>query len=128
MNLFIVWIHEDGQKELVTPPLDDTILAGLTRDSILELARNRLSQAWKVSERRITMSQIMNAAENDRLLEIFGTGTSGTVAPVRAIMYNGKDIQLPGKGIGPVAGCLQGWLEGIQYGDEPGHPWSVVLL
>ena len=128
MNLFIVWILEGGQKEIVTPPLDDTILAGLTRDSILELARNRLSQTWKVSERRITMSQIMSAAENHRLLEIFGTGTSGTVAPVRAIMYNGKDIKLPSKDIGPIAECLQGWLEGIQYGDEPGHPWSVLLL
>ena len=131
MNIFIAWILGNGQKELVTPPLDDTILAGLTRDSILVLARERLSsQGWKISKRRIKISELRNAADEGRLLEVFGTGTSGTIAPVRAISYDGKDIQLcfqPGKEIGPVAECLKGWIEEIQYGDVPEHPWSVVI-
>jgi len=49
MNLFVYWTNENGEKELVTPPLDGTILPGITRDSILNLAKS-LGE-FKVSER-----------------------------------------------------------------------------
>jgi branched-chain amino acid aminotransferase len=131
MNLFVAWINENGEKELVTAPLDGTILDGVTRDSVLSLARERLaSEGWKTSERKITMPQVRDAAKEGRLLEIFGAGTAAVVSPVKRIFYQGKDIEIlpPGKEAGPLAERMKNWIEGIQYGDEPGNPWSVVVL
>jgi branched-chain amino acid aminotransferase len=131
MNLFVAWTNEEGQKELVTAPLDGTILDGVTRDSILELARERLApEGWITSERKITMPQVRQAAEEGRLLEVFGAGTAAIVSPVRTIHYEGEDIQIPlqpGKEAGPLAERMKGWIEGIQYGEEPNNPWSVVV-
>ena len=128
-NLFVVWVNEQGEKELITAPLDGTILAGVTRDSILALARERLPD-YKVSEKFFTMAQIVKASEEDRLLEVFGAGTAVVTAPVKRIHYNGKDITVPlqeGKEAGVIAEKMVDWITGIQYGEEPGHPWSVVI-
>jgi branched-chain amino acid aminotransferase len=130
MNLFVAWANENGEKELVTPPLDGTILDGVTRDSILDLARERLEpEGWKTSERKITMPQVRQAAKEGRLLEVFGAGTAAIVSPVRKIHYEGEDIEIlpAGKEAGPLAERMKAWIEGIQYGDEPNNPWSVVV-
>ena len=131
MNLFVAWTNEDGVKELVTAPLDGTILDGVTRDSILELARERLTpEGWTTSERKVTMPEIRRAVQEGRLLEVFGAGTAAIVAPVRTIHYEGEDIQIPlqpGKEAGPLAERMKNWIEGIQYGEEPNHPWSYVV-
>jgi len=131
MNLFVAWTTEDGQKELVTAPLDGTILDGVTRDSVLTLARERLtSEGWKTSERKITMPEVRKAAEEGRLHEVFGSGTAAIVSPVRTIHYEGQDLEIPlqpGKEAGPLAERMKNWIEGIQYGDEPNNPWSVVV-
>ena len=131
MNLFVAWINEEGERELVTAPLDGTILDGVTRDSILDLSRDRLApKGWKTSERKITMPQVRKAAEQGRLLEVFGAGTAAIVAPVRTIHYEGEDIEvplLPGQEAGPLAALMKAWIEGIQYGEEPKNPWSVVV-
>ena len=69
--------------ELVTPPLEDVILPGVTRDSVLALAREHsagtlhipgLPSKLTVSERHITMGEVKKAAESHQLLEVFGTG------------------------------------------------------
>jgi branched-chain amino acid aminotransferase len=131
MNLFVAWKNEAGEKELVTAPLDGTILDGVTRDSILGLARERLKpEGWKTSERKVTMPDVRRAAEEGRLLEVFGAGTAAIVSPVRTIHYEGQDIEIPlqpGKEAGPLAERMKTWIEGIQYGDEPNNPWTVVL-
>ncbi|KXT14642.1 hypothetical protein AC579_3678 [Pseudocercospora musae] len=128
MNLFAAIQHKDGQKELMTAPLDGTILEGVVRDSVLTLAKERLGpQGWKVSERRFPMRELVEAANEGRLLEVFGSGTAATVSPVRAISYQGKlvDCGLPaGEEVGPIALQMKNWIEGIQYGEED-HPWSV---
>lgn len=71
--------------ELLTPPLEDVILPGVTRDSILSLARDHVSGKLKipglpdnlvVNERHITMKEVKEAGESGRLLEVFGAGTS----------------------------------------------------
>ena len=72
MNLFLFWINDDGKRELVTPPLDGTILPGVTRDSILELARTW--GEFEVSERKVTMPQVVQALKERRVLEMFGAG------------------------------------------------------
>ena len=83
MNLFVAWTNEKGEKELVTAPLDGTILDGVTRDSILALSRERLApEGWKTSERKITMPQVRQATEEGRLLEVFGAGTDGSYRAV----------------------------------------------
>lgn len=128
MNLFIALKDkETGQKELVTAPLDGTILEGVTRDSVLGLARERLVPAgWKVSERKITMPAVAEAAEEGRLIEVFGTGTAAVVSPVRSISYKGKLVECGLKDdeeAGEIALKMKNWIEGIQYGDED-HPWG----
>lgn len=128
-NLFVVWENETGQKEIITAPLDGTILPGVTRDSILSLARNRLPEC-QVSERLFTMPEVVKASEEGRLLEVFGAGTAVVTAPVKRIHYNGKDILVPlqdGKEAGPIAEKMVDWITGIQYGEEPENPWSVVV-
>ena len=72
MNLFLYWTNESGTRELVTPPLDGTILPGVTRDSILSLTKSW--NEFKVSERSVKMSEITKAIQEGRLLEMFGSG------------------------------------------------------
>merc|ERR1719341_2564823 len=78
----------DGIHELVTPPLSTgVILPGVTRRSIIEL-----TQTWsdlRVSERKITMGEVMEAQEDGRLLEMFGSGTAAVVSPVGGLHYGG---------------------------------------
>ncbi|KAL9535783.1 Branched-chain-amino-acid aminotransferase [Sphaerulina musiva] len=130
MNFFVAIQHKNGEKELMTAPLDGTILDGVVRDSVLALARERMvPQGWKISERRFHMRELAEAAKEGRLLEVFGSGTAATVSPVRAISYKGElvDCGLPaGKEFGPVVEQMKNWIEGIQYGEED-HPWSVVV-
>jgi branched-chain amino acid aminotransferase len=128
-NLFVVWKNEQGEKEIITAPLDGTILAGVTRDSILALARERLPE-FKVTEALFTMPQVVRAAKEGRLMEAFGAGTAVVTAPVKRIHYMGSDIDVPlqqGKEAGPIAEQMLQWITDIQYGREEGHPWSVII-
>ncbi|KAI9757348.1 MAG: branched-chain-amino-acid transaminase bat2 [Lichina confinis] len=127
MNFFAAIVDKKtGQNELVTAPLDGTILEGVTRDSILALARERLvPEGWKVSERKMTMHELAEAADEGRLLESFGSGTAAIVSPVRRIGWKGRDVfcGLPDdKEAGGLAIRLKDWIERIQYGEDE-HEW-----
>lgn len=126
MNLFTAWKDKNGNKELITAPLDGTILEGVTRDSVLELARERLGpEGWTVSERRYTMKEMKEAADEGRLLEVFGAGTAAIVSPVRDISWNGEMISCglkEGQEAGKITQTMKDWIESIQYG-EVDHPW-----
>lgn len=131
MNLFVAIKDKvTGEKELCTAPLDGTILDGVTRDTVLGLARERLvPEGWKVSERNVRMAEVDEASREGRLLEVFGSGTAAVVSPVRKIGWRGKlvDCGLPkGEEAGELAVRLKDWIEGIQYGDEK-HPWRYAL-
>jgi len=139
MNLFVVLRKDDGSVELVTPPLDDVILPGVTRDSVLYLARDHASgtnpirglpKDLTVSERYINMGEVVEAAKKGRLLEIFGTGTAAIVCPVERIGYEGKDIEVPtgegGQGIGDLANLFLTEIQGRQTGKIPSE-WGVVV-
>jgi branched-chain amino acid aminotransferase len=69
--------------ELITPPLKGTILPGVTRDSVLYLARN-----WglNVSERRITIDEVIKSCEDGTMKEVFATGTAAVISPVGALL------------------------------------------
>lgn len=83
MNLFIAFQKEGGGYELATPPLDGMILPGVTRDSVLTLAREHASgvrpiaglpKDLTVSERPVTMAEVKAASQSGKLAELFGAG------------------------------------------------------
>lgn len=131
MNVFAaIKNKETGQKELITAPLDGTILEGVTRDSILSLAREKLvPEGWLISERKYTMKDLAEASADGRLLEVFGSGTAAIVSPVRTISWKGKTVDCglkPEEESGELATKFKDWMEARQYGDEE-HEWSYVL-
>ncbi|KAL9122721.1 MAG: hypothetical protein Q9187_000721 [Circinaria calcarea] len=131
MNFFAaVRNKETGKNELVTAPLDGTILEGVTRESILELARERLvPEGWEVCERMFTMKELAEAADGGRLIEAFGSGTAAVVCPVRKISWRGRMVECgltDDQEAGELTVRIKGWMEAIQYGDEE-HPWSVKI-
>lgn len=130
MNFFAVFKTEDGKKELVTAPLDGTILEGVTRDSILSLARERLSKdEWIISERYCSINEIAEAAEKGNLVEAFGSGTAAIVSPIKEIGYDGKDIMvplLPGEQSGALTKQVLEWIQELQYGVVESD-WSRVI-
>ncbi|SMR64267.1 unnamed protein product [Zymoseptoria tritici ST99CH_3D1] len=138
-NFFLVWRSaETGRLELVTAPLEGRIiLEGVTRASILELAKERLSQsvdgleALDVVEKRFTMAEVVKAQEEGRLVEAFAAGTAFFVAPIGLIHYMKRDIVVPveGEETGVYAGAIKEWLVDIMYGrgEGVGHEWGVLV-
>ena len=131
MNFFVaIRDKETGKPELWTAPLDGMILDGVTRDSVLDLARERLvKEGWVIKERQFTMSELAEAADDGRLMEAFGTGTAAVVSPVRRIGWRGRMVECglkEAEEAGEVAKRMKAWIEGIQYGDEE-HEWSYKV-
>jgi branched-chain amino acid aminotransferase len=130
MNLFVYWKNKQGEVELITPPLDGMILPGVTRDSILALTREW--NEFKVTEGKVTMSEVTQAVQEGRMMEMFGAGTACIVSPVNGIRYMDKDIAIPldpldgNKQAGPLASRLNDLLLKIQYGQVESE-WSVVV-
>lgn len=94
MNCFIL-LKQGTKQELVTPPLTDgTVLPGVTRDSILKLARTWAGDLI-VSEREIRMEEFIDAHKNNRIIEAFGSGTAAIVAPISCINYRNVDYNIP---------------------------------
>ncbi|KAI0164380.1 branched-chain amino acid aminotransferase [Hypoxylon sp. FL1284] len=129
-NFFVVWKTKEGKTQLVTAPLDDRlILDGVTRRSILQLARERLTDEIEVVERKYTIREVMEANSEGRILESFAAGTAYFVCPVSLIHHRGQDVQIPmgkaGEG-GSLTLKLKGFLRDIMYGNVD-HPWGVVV-
>lgn len=126
MNLFIYWTTEKGEKELVTPPLDGIILPGVTRQSLLDLARE-----WgdfKVTERKIVMKELINALNDGRVLEVFGSGTACVVCPVGSLLYRDKTYQIPTMQNGPdLAKRFHKELTDLQYGRKQ-RDWAPLVV
>lgn len=113
--------------ELVTPPLDGTILPGVTRDSILTLAREW--GEFSVTERFITIKEIKTAALEGRLVEAFGSGTACIVTPVASFIRACGDVyatRTNGAHPESLTARLQHALMDIQYGRVP-HKWAVPI-
>lgn len=125
MNIFIHWINEDGVPEIATPPLLGNILPGVTRDSLIALAKE-----WKthnVVERDVTMKQLKASIQEGRLKELFGAGTACVVCPIEKILYLDEHIPIPTMETGAeVARRLYKELTDIQYGRTE-HEWSVIV-
>jgi branched-chain amino acid aminotransferase len=116
MNLFV----RIGD-ELATAPLADTILAGVTRDCVLTLARG---MGLKVSERPIAVRELVEASQNGSLKEVFGTGTAAVISPVGELAMEGSRIEIGGGKIGEVSQKLYDTITAIQSGAAPDtHGW-----
>ncbi|MBI2493793.1 MAG: branched-chain amino acid aminotransferase [Candidatus Rokubacteria bacterium] len=111
--------------EVITPPLHGTILAGVTRDSALVLMRE-----WglRVSERQITIDEVIEAAHRGTLQEAWATGTAAVISPVGELAYKGERIVVHGGKIGELSQRLYDTIVGIQYGAAPDpHHWTVLV-
>ncbi len=102
--------------ELVTSPLAGTILPGVTRDSVVTLAKD---WGMKVTERPLAIDEIIKAAKSGDLKEAFGTGTAAVISPVGRLSYKGEDISVADGQVGPLTQKLYDEITGIQYGDRP---------
>ncbi|MDH4322336.1 MAG: branched-chain amino acid aminotransferase [Desulfobulbaceae bacterium] len=111
--------------EVITPPLAGTILPGITRQSVIQLLKD-----WggKVVERKISIDEVFDAAENGRLKEIFGTGTAAVISPVGALHFKERDCTINNGRTGELSQRLFDHLQGIQYGELPdSHHWVETL-
>ncbi|KAL4658307.1 branched-chain-amino-acid aminotransferase, cytosolic-like isoform X3 [Arapaima gigas] len=125
MNLFIYWTTESGERELVTPPLDGIILPGVTRQSLLDLAHQW--GEFKVTERTVTMKELLAALDLGRVLEVFGSGTACVVCPVGSLLYKGKTYEIPTMKNGPhLAKRFHKELIDIQYGRVKSD-WTMLV-
>ena len=125
MNLFFV--YRDGT--IMTPELTGTILEGVTRSSILELAQDL---DLKVDERRISVDEWRDGAASGEITEVFACGTAALVTPVGRLAWQGGEVVIGDHdingGIGPVTGSIRQALLDVQYGRAAdSHGWLTRL-
>lgn len=99
--------------EIITAPTDGSILPGITRKSCIEILK---SWGLKVSERRLSIDELVAAAEAGKLEEAFGTGTAAVITPVGLVGYKDKDYTMNNFEVGPITQKLYDTLTGIQWG------------
>jgi branched-chain amino acid aminotransferase len=116
----VMFVIEDT---LVTPALSDSILAGITRDSVLKLARH---WGMKVEERRISVHELIDGLQKGKVKEAFGAGTAATIAHIELIGYQDKDYYLPPVAERKFANRVFAELEGIKRGTKP-DPFGWIV-
>ena len=110
MNVFFVI-----GDEIVTPALNGSILAGITRDSSIELLK---SWGYKVSERKLGIQEIYDAHANGTLKEAFGTGTAAVISPICELNWDDKKIEITDGKIGEISQKIYDAITGIQSGKK----------
>jgi branched-chain amino acid aminotransferase len=110
---------------LITPPLSDSILGGITRDSILTLAND---MGYKTEERPVSVEELQKAFSNKTITEAFGAGTAAVVAPVQLIHINGIDFHLPPYSKESLLNRIKLRLERIRIGlDADVFGWNCII-
>ncbi|CFX78189.1 Branched-chain amino acid aminotransferase II [Syntrophomonas zehnderi OL-4] len=120
MNVFF---KIDG--EVVTPSLEGSILAGITRDSTIKLLKS-----WNVpvNERRISIEELYVAHDQGKLEEAFGTGTAAVISPIGELNYNGRTISINGGKTGDLSSKIYHTITGIQNGSVADtFNWTVEV-
>jgi branched-chain amino acid aminotransferase len=124
MNLFFVFGSGSGAR-VVTPELSGSLLAGVTRDSLLTLAKEL---GYGIEERRISTDEWEKENESGELTEVFACGTAAVITPVGSVKHSGGEFKVNGGGTGEVTMRLRDALLGIQRGTAPDpHGWMTKL-
>ncbi len=120
MNVFFLI---DGV--VVTPELNDAILDGITRKSIIELL---IDDGYTVEERKLSVDEIVDASRKGTLQEVFGTGTAATIAHIATLAYKEENMKLPEIDNNSIAVKVKSALEGIKRGKiEDTKGWTVLI-
>lgn len=120
MNVFFVI-----DDEIVTPELQGSILPGVTRMSCIELLKK---QGYKVSERRLSIEEVAEAADAGKLKETFGSGTAAVISPIGELKWDEKVMTINNGEIGTISQHLYDTLTGIQWGKLPDpYGWTVEV-
>lgn len=110
---------------LITPKSSDTILAGITRRSVVDVARD---WGYKVEERKVLISEVIAAIKAGTLVEAFGAGTAATIAQISLIHYDGVDYELPAVEGREFSNKVKEELENIKYGKiEDRFNWMMPI-
>ena len=110
---------------LITPSTRDTILDGVTRDTVLTLARE---WGMPVEERRVSVAEILDGAKNGKLQDAFGAGTAATIAPVGSISHNGEEYFLIDPKEREFSQKVLRELDAIKYGRVADtHGWNYMV-
>jgi len=113
----------DGK--VITPSTQDTILDGVTRDTVLTLARE---WGYTVEERRVAVAEILEGAKNGKLTDAFGAGTAATIAPVGSISHNGEEYFLNDPNQREFSQKVLKTLDAIRYGNAPDtRGWNFMV-
>ena len=121
MNVFFII----GDKAITPDINQDTILAGVTRDSVITLLREK---GITVEERNLSIDEISEAHKNGQLKEAFGTGTAASIAPIAALTIHDVKMELPPVETWEVTNWLKQELSNIRYGrKEDTHGWIVKV-
>lgn len=108
MNIFF---KIDGK--LITPPLEGSILPGITRASVIELASD---MGISIEERPISIQEVYDAHSEGRLEEVFGTGTAAVISPVGTLCWRDNVIEVNNGKMGDLSRKIYDTITGIQYG------------
>ena len=120
MNIFFV---ENGK--VVTPALNGSILPGITRKSIIQLAEDL---GYEVEERRVSIEELFNAYDKGELTEVFGSGTAAVISPVGTLRYEDREIVINNNEPGKITQKLYDTYTGIQSGKlEDKYGWRVEV-
>lgn len=119
--LELKWLEEVGTMnimvkvgdEVITPPLNGSILPGITRDSTIKIL-----QSWNIPvvEKQISIDEVMQAGSDGNLKEMFGTGTAAVISPVGSIHYKENDVIINNGDVGELSQNLFDEITAIQYG------------
>ena len=125
MNLFFV-LGEGDDAQVVTPELSGSLLPGITRDSLLQLAQDA---GLAVQERRISTDEWEKKADSGEISEVFACGTAAVITPVGRVKHAEGSFTVSGGATGPVTTALRETLTGIQRGTvaDP-HGWMTTLV
>lgn len=110
---------------VVTPKLNGSILPGVTRDSVIQLCKH-----WglPVEERKVSVDELLEAAKNGSLEEVWGTGTAAVISPVGHLRFEDTVLQIKDGGIGEISQKLYDTVTGIQLGQlEDTLNWTVEV-
>lgn len=112
-------------NEIITPKLTGSVLPGITRKSCIEILSD---WGYKVTERLVSVDELLKAAEDGTLEEAWGTGTAAVVSPIGHLFYNNKDYVVSNNQIGELTQKLYDELTGIQWGKrEDVRNWCLKV-